>query len=205
MTRKPRTLGELEKAVYESRWEDGLLDVLAGIGVIAVGFSWEAGIPWAGPLVVPVLLVAWTFLRSSLVDRRTGQVTFSRDRREQERKGTQRAATLGSGLLLLFLGAVMVRSRGGAGPSEWVQTWVAALPVGLLALMALLVAAMLGLRRFLFYAGALVAIGFICTPLGLEPGTQILLAGAVISVSGVIIFFRFLSDHSVLGDLGEAE
>jgi hypothetical protein len=67
--------------------------------------------------------------------------------------------------------------------------------------MALSAAALLGLRRFLIYAVLLLSVGAISTPLGLEPGAQILLAGALIFFSGLIVFFRFLSDHSVLRDL----
>jgi hypothetical protein len=152
---------------------------------------------------VPVLLVAWTLLRRRVVEPRTGRARFSQDRREKEKEGTRGAALIGVAILLFFLVLGVFQTRQGGGLGSLARDWIAALPTALLALMALLAAAMTGLTRFIGYAALLLATGTLGTAAGLEPGPQIMIAGAAITLVGLIIFFRFLSSHPVPSDVEE--
>ena len=203
MPGRPTNLGELERAAYRSRWEDGLVDLLGGIGVLVVGTTWALDLYWAVGFGVPILIVAWSIIRKRVVEPRIGSVTFRRERRDAETRGFQGAALFGVGILLFFVGLSALEIRRGGGLDAWMDEWIAALPTALLALMALVAAAMTGLSRFIGYAALLLATGTVATWLGLEPGPQILIAGGIITLVGSALFFRFLSGHPVPAELGE--
>lgn len=205
MSPKPSTLGELEKAAYRSRWKDGLLDLVGGLGVVLVGVSWLLDMAWATGFTVPLLLFLWMGLRRSVVEPRIGRVTFGKTRQQSEKSGTTGILLLGLGLLTFFIAAQAFLSRSGGGLTAWTEYWAAAIPVTLLAIMAILVSVMTSLTRFLGYAALLFATGTVATPLGVEPPGQILAAGAIITLVGAVIFVRFLSNHPVPADLGEAQ
>jgi len=204
MASRPSTLGELEKAAYRSRWQDGLLDLLGGLGVVFVGISWLLDLAWATGFMVPILLVTWMGLRRSVVEPRIGRVTFTEARQKSEQSGTLGTVLLGLGLLLVFIVGHLFITRSEGGFEAWAAAWSAAIPVTLLAIMALTAAALTGLVRFLGYGALFLATGSITTPLGMEPPGQILAAGTIITLVGLAIFVRFLSSHPVLDDLGEA-
>jgi MFS family permease len=203
MNHEPTTLGELERQSYRSRWKDGTLDLTGGLGVMAVGGSWSVDAFWGVGIVVPVLLTLWFVLRRRLVEPRIGRVRFRRARREAEGSGTRGSLLLGGGLLAAVLVFQVFQIRSGGGLDAWTRDWIAALPCALLALMALVTAAMTSLGRFVVYAAILLATASVATPLGMEPGPQILLGGSVITLAGLVRFARFLSDHPVPVTEGE--
>ena len=203
MTDRPTNLGDLEKAAYESRWRDGLLDLIGGIGVLMVGAAWSIEAFWAVGFALPILLVAWIVTRKRVVEPRIGRVTFRKARREKEEGGNRAAAWFGAGLLLFFVALHVLEVRRGGGIDAWLQEWIAALPTALLALMALNAAAMTGLHRFVAYAAVLLSTGTVATWLGMEPGPQILIAGGIISAVGLRLFARFLSGHPIPAERGD--
>jgi len=203
MTRQPKNLGELERQSYRSRWQDGLLDLTGGLGVLAVGGSWTCELFWGVGFIAPVLIVLWLLLRRRVVEPRIGKVRFRLERRESERSGIQGSLLFGVGLLAMVLVIQLFRMRSEGGVDAWVSDWIAALPSVLLALMALAAAALTGLGRFVAYAGVLLATATVATPLGMEPGAQMAISGAVITVVGLFLFARFLSGHPLPEATGE--
>jgi len=203
MSERPATLGEMERQSYRSRWRDGTLDLTGGLGVLAVGASWNAEIFWAVGFVVPILMGFWFVLRRRLVEPRIGRVRYRRARREAEKSGTRGSVLLGAGLLAAVLVFQLFQIRGGGGFDAWTRDWIPALPCALLALMALVTAAMTSLGRFVLYAAVLLVTASVATPLGVEPGPQILMAGAIITLAGLVRFVRFLSRHPVPATEGE--
>lgn len=195
MTSRPTTLGELERQSYRSRWKDGTLDLTGGLGVLGVGGTWSLDIYWGIGFLVPILIALWFVLRSKLVEPRIGRVRFRQERREAEKSGIQGSVLVGVGLLVALLVVQLFQVRSGGGLQAWADEWIAGLPCALLALMALTAAALTGLGRFLVYAGVLLATATVATPLGMEPGPQILIAGGLITLSGLFLFTRFLGDH----------
>jgi hypothetical protein len=203
MSERPATLGEMERQSYRSRWRDGTLDLTGGLGVLAVGASWSAEIFWAVGIVVPILMGFWFVLRRQLVEPRIGRVRYRRARREAEKSGTRGSVLLGAGLLAAVLVFQLFQIRGGGGFDAWTRDWIAALPCALLALMALVTAAMTSLGRFVLYAAVLLVTASVATPLGAEPAPQILIAGAIITIAGLVRFVRFLSRNPVPAMEGE--
>jgi MFS family permease len=197
MTDRASTLGSLEKAAFRSRWRDGVVDLLGGIGVLLVGAMWSMDIFWAAGLPVPILLVAWILIRKRIVEPRIGRVTFKRERREREEGLTKAGVWFGVGVLLFFVALSAFEMRHAGGMGAWFQERAAALPVTLLALMALQAAIMTGVKRFIGYAALFLATGSVATRVGLEPGPQILIGGGIVFVSGLFLFIRFLSRHPI--------
>ena len=202
MASKKKTLSEIEEASYRSRWRDGTLDLCGGLGVLFTGLAWEREIFWAPGFAVPVLILLWSFLRKYVVETRIGRVTFGKERREKEKGGTRGAIWAGGGLLFLIVAYYAFQMRVGGTPGAWVQDWISALPVALLSLMALTAAAMVRQGRFLWYAGILLLVGLIGAPSGMEPGLQILFAGAIITFLGGLLLVRFLRDFPVRTEEG---
>jgi hypothetical protein len=203
MTSRFTTLGELERQSYHSRWKDGTLDLTGGLGVLGVGGTWSLDIYWGVGFLVPILITLWFILRSKLVEPRIGRVRFRRERRETEKSGAQGSAWVGVGLLAAVLVIHVFQLRGGGGGGRWLAEWIAGLPCALLALMALATAAVTGLVRFITYAGVLLLTATVATPLGMEPAPQLLIAGGLITLAGLIRFARFLKEHPVR--VGEGE
>ena len=203
MNSRPANLGDLERAAYLSRWKDGLVDLIGGLGVLFVGATWSFEFFWATGFAVPVLLVAWMLLRKRVVEPRIGRVTFSPQRREKEKGATQASILFGVGLLLLFVVFHAFKIRSGGGFDAWVQEWIAALPGALLALLALATATLTGLTRFVGYAAVLLVTATAATWYGMEPGPQILIAGGIITLVGLTLFTRFLAQHPIPVEVGE--
>lgn len=203
MTSRATTLGELERQSYRSRWKDGTLDLTGGLGVLAVGGSWSFEVFWGVGVLWPLLMGFWFVLRRQLVEPRIGRVRFRRERRETEKSGIQGSVLLGAGLLLIVLVFQVFQVRSGGGFGTWLQAWIPALPCALLALMALIVFALTGLGRFVVYAALLLITASVATPLEVEPGPQMLIAGGIITLAGLLRFARFLSGHPLPAAEGE--
>jgi len=192
-----RQAGALERSSFRSRWKDGSVDLFGGLGVLAIGAGWEMGLYWAPAVIAPVLIALWVPLRKAVVEPRLGRVVFRQERRDKGARGTRN--TLFLGLLALvavaLFQAVEINSAGGLGP--WAARWAAALPCVLLAIPALLTATLTTVSRFVLHAGVLLLTATVATPAGLEPGVQLIIAGAIISVAGLYLFARFLSRSSL--------
>ena len=203
MTSRPTTLGELEPHSYRSRWKDGTLDLTGGLGVLGVGGTWSLDIYWGVGFLVPILMTLWFILRSKLVEPRIGRVRFRRERREAGKRETHGSVLVGTGLLVALLAIHLFQVRSEGGLQAWADEWIAGLPCALLALMALVTAALTGLGRFLLYGATLLLTATIATPLGMEPGPQMLIAGGLLTLSGLFLFARFLIGHPVPVSEGE--
>jgi hypothetical protein len=188
-----RKAGALERASFRSRWRDGSVDLLGGLGVVAVGAGWQAGLFWAPVVVAPALIAVWASLRKYVVEPRIGRVVFRQERRDRETRGTRNALLLG----FLSLAAVGVGSvveiNSSAGIASWKEEWIGALPCVLVAVLSFLTAALTDVPRFALHAGILVITALIATPVGLEPGLQLIVAGAVVFLIGLYLFLRFLA------------
>ena len=182
-------MAALEKRIYRSYWEDGLLDLFAAIGVLIVGVSWSFDFPVGGALAPALLIPVWRPVRDKLIEPRLGRVEFADPR--QHRIGTMLRTTVyaGAGLLALVVLAYLGRSRVGTLAAA---DLVAALPALLLAVMAVLASVIVASPRFIIYAGVLVLAGIAGALQGLEPGRILLEAGAFIFCVAVILLARFL-------------
>jgi hypothetical protein len=196
-------LPDLERRAYQTLWEDGLIDVCAGLGLLGVGVSWIWGQPALGAVAPATLVPLWAVARSRISLPRAGYVEFGPARKALQRRHLGTLLLLGLATLALAV-VVYLSKRGGAEGAggtgdldDWARTLVPALPCVLLGFGAGLVAALFGVRRFFFYAALLVGVGGVGIVFELEPGWQILASGLGVSAIGLAILIGFLRHNPV--------
>ncbi len=182
-------LASTEARVFSAYWQDGLLDLLAGSALVAIGLCWVAGFVLAVVIVPPVVLVTWPILRQRVTDPRLGQVRFNAGRRHRMRHGLIAVASLG----VLLFGFVGIRVLKG-GTSELVRWLAPGIPALLLAALALSAAEALRLVRFVGYAAVFVTAGLVVAALDADPGWAIAVAGAIVLGNGARMLRRFLRE-----------
>jgi hypothetical protein len=179
----------LESHLFSSYWDDGLLDVFAGLGVVGISLFWTFDLVALGAIVPAILAVFWGPLRSRFVEPRAGFVEFSDARSQRTDRLLRGAVLLGIANLAVFVGLyIMVRSEPGAllplvGPG---------LPAFLVAVAAVLAGWGLGLSRFLVYASVLCIGGFGVAAAGERPEVAMAVGGLAALVNGGWRFSRFL-------------
>lgn len=178
-----------EKRLFQSYWDDGILDLVVGVAVVLIGIGYVLDRPVAEIVVVPLGVVAWMILRARLVEPRSGYVKLSASRRE--RSGRELAATVGvgTGLLIFFILVGLEARKGNVDLAGWVD----GLPALLIALPVLIAGALIRAWRFSLYAALFVVAGVGGVLTGSGPGLPLVVGGGVMGVSGAALLARFLS------------
>ena len=184
------TTNRFEAELFKTYWDDGLLDLLFGIGLLMIGVGW-----WFHQTLVaaigPALL--WTFwipLRKRLVEPRAGYVEFSQARETRSRTHMWMVLLLGTGSFLFATGVFFyVRS---AGMDARLAQIIPALPAVLLAVGAFVGAQFTGAVRFMGYGTALIAGAGLTLVYDLGPAVPMLLGGVVVTASSIVLLTRFL-------------
>ncbi len=182
-----------EARLYGIYWDDGLLDLLCGIALLAIGAGW-----WFDQVVLaavcPGLLVPlWAPLRQRIVEPRAGYVEFSQERQGHTRTGVQVTILLGVGTLLLGVGLYFYMQRSGSVESlVGVTHYIAGLPAALLALGAVIAAQITSAHRFRAYALLLLLASATTIAMGWGPAMPMLAGGIGVVVSGLVLMSRFL-------------
>lgn len=180
---------ELESRLFRQYWDDGLLDLFAGVGVLGIALCWSVGLVAVGAAVPAVLVPFWGPLRRAVVEPRMGLVEFTDERTGRTRRFLAGAAWLGVALLLaLGVGYLAARSE----PGELLRHFVPGLPALLLGLLSALVGVGLGLPRFLAYAGFLAVSGLAVAVAGAEPEIAMFAGGLAIALTGARLLRRVL-------------
>jgi hypothetical protein len=193
-------LNALERKLFQTYWDDGLLDLFAAAGVLLIGLAWWRGLPVLGAIVPALMAPLWGPLRERVVEPRLGMVEFSEARERSNRHWLY--GILLSGVLVLILTlAVYFRQDGAVSLS--VSRVIAALPAALLAFLATLVAVMLSCARFFVHALVLLIASIVGLILQWEPGSILLLAGGVMMLTALFTFLRFLGEYPVSRDGSE--
>lgn len=112
-------------------WNDGLLDLLAGAGVILMGMAWLAGRVPLGAVVPAFLLPFWRPLRNWITEPRRGFVELSDAQEGRNRAFLITSILIGVAAFLICLAIYLVVNRSssvrsfgvrGYPPSFW-QGW----------------------------------------------------------------------------------
>jgi len=183
----------LERRAYQTLWEDGLIDVISGVGLLAMGTAWIMHEAALGAIFPAILVPVWSSAHRRLSAPRVGVVEFAPERRGRERKKQLVLALIG--VLCLALGVAVYSF--GRPTGEVFRAIVPGLPAALLGLGAGLVGAMCGIRRFLLYAAAMVVIGALGAGLGVRPGWHLLSGGVIVTVSGIAVLVSYLHRYPV--------
>ena len=187
-------LDAVEKSIYRYYWEDGLIDLLLGVGLLLIGLAWLSGLTALTMLVPVVLLPVWIMVRKRITVPRAGHVLFSPEHNARTHQKLNITSLIGFALMTLF-GALYVYMRNDpTAGGEWVEQLVPGLPAALLALGLLVTYLAFAIPRFVVHAVVLMAMAVVGAGADVDPGWQFLVAGVVISVRGVIQFVKFLND-----------
>lgn len=184
----------LESRLFRGHWQDGSIDLSAGLALATTGVFWLTGPPVGQALAPAVAFVVYPLLRKNVTDPRLGHVRFNARRRSRLRHAHWAMIGLGLVALGLAIGIYFARAGGGAA-SSLERTLVPGLPAALIALMSIGGAAMLGLGRFIAYAAVLLCAGAAVIALGAHPGWSLLAGGVVVTASGLGLMLRFVLEH----------
>lgn len=193
----------LENVLYARRFDDGLLDLFVGAGLVLIGAAWMAASPVYGALAPAVLVPAWTPLRERWIERRLASVTFSAERESETRKSMIGWLIFGACVLITELVVLVFAGGGEASILARLDDAIVALPSALVAT-GLLAGLMIGAWRFAGYAAAALGIGVIGVVRGVkEPGVPILAAGLLVLCGAAALLVRFFRTHPLTDLAGE--
>ncbi|MFC2177480.1 hypothetical protein ACFLRH_03595 [Actinomycetota bacterium] len=192
----PPELKELEQRAYGATYSDGVIDLLVGVSMAWIGAMWLAFPDYLSGAVALVALSISPVLgrRKRFAEARTGYVRFTEPRRRRERRIYTTAGFLFAAFML------MARPLGSLQPAD--IDW----PVGpdslitwLLALIAMVVGVIVGVKRMFAYAAALSTTGTMAVMVDTRFGWPLLVSGAVIALTGWAMTRRFVKSHPRIG------
>lgn len=194
-------LESLESQVYRRAYSDGVIDMFVGVSLLWIGAAWIslpdfAGLAGVLPAVfVPVAMAA----RKRVVEGRFGYVKWTEPRRNKERRIL--VGLLGAGMLLFLAGiAVFFLVDQSIVSDDSLETFMPGLLAWLLAVLSLALAYAMAAWRFAVYAVVLAAAGVVTAMQDANPGWSMLISGAVVTITGVVMLIRFLGDNPVPGE-----
>lgn len=187
-----------ESILFQSFWDDGLLDLMAGLALLLAGLGWQTELGALAVLQAPLWVALWHPLRRAVVDPRAGYVEFSLQRRGSNARSLAVALLVGFACLALTaLGLAWLPGQQ-AEPGPW--TPVAGLPALIIAAGTAVAALLTGARRFYLYGLLIIGLAAITVALAGEPGWPIAGGGGVMTACGAWLLFRFLRDSRAFTD-----
>lgn len=190
-----RDLDRIERRAYQTIWEDGLLDLFVGAGILAIGLSWISRFPVLGAVLPALLVPAWQVAHKQIAEPRTGYVKLSRARQARQKRSLQALALLGVATMMLGVAAFFFTQARSPAVDELLRTAIPALPAVLLGIGSALAGMLFEIRRLLAYAGLLFAGGAAGAWLHAGPGWHFLFPGIVIVIVGVTMLVSFLRKY----------
>jgi len=180
---------QLEQRLFRHYWDDGLLDLFAGLAVVGIGICWTFDLVALGAIVPVLLLPFWTPLRRALVEPRAGLVEFSDERDRKTRRLLRHSVWLGVIALAAF---VVLYTRIRSNPGALLPLVAPAIPALLIGLASALAGLALGLPRFLWYAALLAACGLGVAITDSRPEGAMIAGGVLVCAGGAWLLARFL-------------
>lgn len=190
-------MNTIERQVFRTYWNDGLLDMFGAVGILAIGIAWTVEAHVFGAIVPALLVPLWAPMRQRFIEPRLGLVEFSDDRERRNTKRLGMVAAFGIGTLGLFLTLYFARTRLGFDADI---SLVAALPALLLALLAIITAFLVSTLRFLLYAALLAISGLGGALYGIEPGPILVIAAVAMLGIALFVIGRFLRNNPASGE-----
>ncbi len=181
----------MESRLVQIYWDDGLLDLLSGLGLVLIGVGWQLDLVPLSALAPALLIPLWKPLRERLTEPRLGYAELAGTQTARTRSFLRSAAAAGGVTFLAATGFYLALTRSGAGEPGGLAAIVPALPAVLLAALALATSWLVALPRFLLYAAGLVAAGLAVAAFELRPGWSLLAGGALTLLGGVWAARRF--------------
>lgn len=184
----------VERRIVRCYWDDGLIDILSGLGILLIGIAWQCDLVPLGAVVPAMLIPFWRPLRKRITEPRLGSVEFS-----DAQEGRQRSFLLWSiaaGCLAFGLCVgIYFTANSGAGEFSF-GPWIAAMPACLIGGLAVAVSLLILVPRFVGYGLVFVAAGVAVVLLDRRPGVAIIAGGIVATLVGLLRLVTFLRSHS---------
>ena len=184
---------KLQQRTYQSYHQDGLIDIIIGLGFIGFGLmmAFDSSI-FAFMSWMPIIF--YVPFKNRITIPRIGYVRFSTS-------NTKIGIAVGTFLLIILLGMFifLVAGLGNISPqlSAWLSEYYLLLLGGIAALCFAVAAMLTGITRFYIYALLILFIFSIGIWLGVHPSVFVLTTGATIEVIGVSLLVRFLRKYPI--------
>lgn len=183
---------DVERKIFESFWDDGLIDIIVGLGLGLIGVTWILSVPVLGILVPIALVPVWAIARRQISIPIAGYVKFSRERSEDVHR-TSVILIITGYVVLVSVGTLYVFARSAGIGSDLLSRLVVGVP-------ALTIAVLVLLSRFLFdmpfrtlgYSIMVLSVSILGMVSGLDPAYQFLAIGGGFVAVGSVLFRRFL-------------
>lgn len=181
-----------ENALFREYWDDGLIDLLAGLALLIAGLGWQSRFGVLAILQAPLWTVLWQPLRQRIVEPRAGYVAFCRARQRRNTRGGAMAVAAG----LVALALVVLGLNGWVGRSAETAAieWAAGLPALIIATMGVLAALLTSARRFFLYAAVSLIAAVAAAGFSWHPGMALTAVGVVVTAGGAWLLTRFLRE-----------
>jgi hypothetical protein len=194
-------LDEIERRAYLSYHEDGLIDIVLGIGLFIASLWVYAEMIWLMGGVIVALTPMYMGMKRKYTFPRIGEVTFSKDRTKRSQNSMTFLVIMNA--VGVLLGFVFWMAFSGDTRPQWILIMIDNFPV-VLGIAGGVIWAVVGyitdLTRFYRYSAAtLVVIGsanFIPTPFI----AHMLLLSGIVMVSGYMQFQIFKGKHPKVGE-----
>jgi len=202
---KVPNLKEIERRAYMSYHKDGLLDIFAGLYILAFGLGITMELMWefSFGVIMPAILIAtvlpiWIAAKRKITMPRIGYVNFGT-------RGANKLTAVFIGLLVAGLGAFFAFTFATfqGGSREWldliVQNGMLIVGFGTLAVCALFGYSM-GLKRLYVY-GLLAAFALVIGHfMGIFFAYILLVLGTTVMVTGFALLIGFVKKYPLKGD-----
>ena len=184
-------LENLEEQTYRTTQQDGLIDLLVGLGLLGFGLGVMLEFPMLTILAPALLATMWKPLRDRITTRHLGYVRFSEKRRQRERRGLRATHWALVGTLLAGVALWFVLARGGAAARETAGSFGLA-PLALMVALLLAVAGLAMRVPWFFGYAALAVVAAALVPLGVPGVYGLTVVGAAITFTGLTKLIRFM-------------
>jgi hypothetical protein len=197
---------KLQQRTYESYHQDGLIDMIIGLGMIGFGLNMALDnsvllfLAW-----MPIIL--YVPFKNRITVPRIGYVKFSASNTKIF-IGVAVAVLLLVSLLLTFV--YLLAGSGNLPPqlTDWL-TWFRQYHMLVLGSIAALccagAASLTGIRRLYAYAALIITIFTTGIWLGVDPPIYVLITGSLIEVVGIWMLVRFLLEYPITSEKGSHE
>lgn len=180
--------------VRRTFWNDGLLDLLSGLGVCWMGCAWLFELVPLGAVAPAILIPCWIALRARITEPRLGFVELSERQQHQNKTFLVMSVGIGSVTFVIAIAVYLLVSGTRLEPG----VGIAALPAIIIGIMALMTAAITSLSRFVLYAALFAASGIGVAWIDADPGWSLVAAGLATVCLGGITLSRFVARHPLL-------
>ena len=195
MSKKNDSFEKLAQKMYLSYHQDGLIDIIIGACFIGFGINMLAD-----SAVFTILgwmpIVFFIPLKRAVTFPRLGYVSFDGQRSRQRLLILAGVGTLVLGLFVMIL---FVLGPNGVTPSvrQFLSQYII-LILGLIAAFVLMLGGFLsGIKRFFWYAILAIVIFAAAQLLNLPEYTQILVFGALLLMSGLVMLVKFMRKYPI--------